>query len=109
MSDNQKKLADNKAKEDEQAKKLEGGIRVVAWSAYIFMGVLALVIALQDPVLLRAYYAENEDHREKLDACALKAREAIHERMQAGEFTLYGSFIRTPGAQLRCLSILSGD
>jgi len=108
MSDKQTKLADDKAREDEQAKKLEGGIRVVAWSAYIFMAVLAIVIALQDPVILRAFYAEDDAHRAKLDACSLEARQTIQERMQAGEFTLYGSFIRTPGAQLRCLSIPRG-
>lgn len=105
MSGNQKQPVDDKAKEDAQAKKLEGGIRVVAWSAYIFMAVLAIVIALQDPVILRAFYAENDAHREKLDTCSRDAREGIHERMKAGEFTLYGSFIRTPGAQLRCLAI----
>lgn len=82
----------------------ESDLKPIAWAAYILMGVLALVIALQDPTVLRAAVAKSDAHRDALDLCAKQAKEKLHERMQEGEFTLYGSFIRTPGVQLRCLS-----
>ncbi len=97
MSEEQKKPAKRDIKESD--------LKVIAWAGYIVMGVLALVIALQDPSVLRAAVAENEAHRAALDACSQKAKEDLHARMQEGEFTLYGSFIRMPGVQLKCLSV----
>ena len=90
---------------DKKKNKVESNVRIIAWTAYILMGVAAVVIALQDPVILRAFYAEDDAHRAAMDECSKNAREAIHERMLEGEFTLYGSFIRTPGAQLKCLNV----
>ncbi|MCT4656286.1 MAG: hypothetical protein N4A65_10785 [Cohaesibacter sp.] len=81
----------------------EGDLKPIAWAAYILMGVLSIVIALQDPGILRAAYAKSDAHRAAMDQCSREAKEKLHTRMEEGEFTVYGSFIRMPGAQLRCL------
>ncbi|MCV6546851.1 MAG: hypothetical protein OIF56_06135 [Cohaesibacter sp.] len=85
----------------------EKDLKPIAWAAYIIMGILALVISLQDPSILRAAFAKSEAHRAQMDQCSVEAKEKIHARMQEGEFTLYGSFIRMPGVQLRCLTTAS--
>ncbi|SNZ07264.1 hypothetical protein [Cohaesibacter gelatinilyticus] len=81
----------------------EKDLKPLAWAAYIVMGVLALVISLQDPSILRAAYAKSDAHRAAMDRCSVEAKQKIHTRMEEGEFTVYGSFIRMPGVQLRCL------